>query len=90
MKSTKLWIEKIILKNNEKKVYDVNEFKKEIDYRWFKLCYKEYRKTKDKETAIELCKSLNINNITRSIQFVILNKIINKKKRVKDNLANKC
>ena len=44
----------------------------------------------DKETAIELCKSLNINNITRSIQFVILNKIINKKKRVKDNLANKC
>lgn len=72
------WKEKIIDANKKYGYCQHNIFKKEVNYRFFKLCFKEYIIRKNNKYKKYFFKSLNLNNIFRSATTVIVSKIYNK------------
>lgn len=71
----KAWKEKIILENKKHKYCDYKIFKDEVNYRYFKLCYKEYVLRKNKMYKLEFYKALNLKNISKSFAAILRTKL---------------
>ncbi|WP_285947429.1 glycosyltransferase family 2 protein, partial [Thomasclavelia cocleata] len=66
----KEWKNKIILANEKYEYCDIRLFKNEVNYRYFKLCYKEFLLRKNKEYRLEFIKSLSFCSIYKSIKAI--------------------
>lgn len=71
----KAWKEKIILENKKHKYCDYKIFKDEVNYRYFKLCYKESVLRKNKTYKLEFYKALNLKNISKSFAAILRTKL---------------
>ncbi len=72
---TFVWKEKLLSANKKLGYCKHSVFRREINYRFFKMCYKEYIMHRNKVFRSHFFRSLSIYNIFRSVKAIIENRI---------------